>query len=371
MPTVNQDLADAAVSHAVDMHSYSNGIVRRILALLNRTDSDLFAQLAVALEQIDTNTFTVDRLESLLVSVRQLNARVYQQIAGDLTAEMRHLVAYESGYQHRLFETTIPPQVVTSVGVASVNAEQVYAAALSRPFQGKLLREFAAGIEAARMARIRDSVRMGFVEQQTTQQIINRIRGTRAKGYSDGIIEIDRRSAEAVVRTAIGHTAGFTRDRFYEANTDLIKAVQWVSTLDTRTSSFCVIRDNLQYTPTEHKPINHSVPWLSGPGRLHFNCRSSSVPITKSWRDLGVNIDEFSPSTRASMDGQVPAEQSYGDWLKKQSAKRQDEVLGSARGKLLRDGGLTVDRFYSDKGVYLSLEQLRARDAEAFARAGV
>ena len=82
-------------------------------------------------------------------------------------------------------------------------------------------------------------------------------------------------------------------------------------------------------------------------------------------------MDELDPGTRASMDGQVAAETAYGEWLKKQSAARQDQVLGPVRGKLLRDGGLTVDRFANDKGVWLSIEQLRERDAAAFRRAGV
>lgn len=368
---VNEELADKAVGHAVDMAAYSNEVVRRMIALLNRSDARLFFELTQALERMTPATFSVQRLEDLLVSVRQLNAQAYAQIGEEMSAEVRKLVDYEAGYQLALFNASIPPQVIASVGVAEVNVEQVYAAAMSRPFQGRLLREWASSIEAGRMTRIRDTVRQGFIEQQTTDQIVRRIRGTKAKGYSDGVIEIDRRGAEAVVRTAISHTAGFTRDRFYDANTDLIKAVQWVSTLDTRTSEPCRIRDNLRYQPVDHRPIGHAIPWLGGPGRLHWNCRSSSVPITKSWRELSVNIDEFSPTTRASMDGQVAADMSYGDWLKKQSASRQDQILGADRGKLLRDGGLTLDKFYNDKGVYLTLDELRKRDAAAFKRAGV
>ena len=82
-------------------------------------------------------------------------------------------------------------------------------------------------------------------------------------------------------------------------------------------------------------------------------------------------MDDFSPSTRASMDGQVPADQTYGQWLKKQSAERQDDILGKTRGALFRKGGLEFDRFYNDKGRYLTLDELRQRDAAAFDKAGV
>jgi len=75
--------------------------------------------------------------------------------------------------------------------------------------------------------------------------------------------------------------------------------------------------------------------------------------------------------TRASADGQVDANLSYGEWLKRQPAEVQDEVLGPTRGKLLRAGKLTMDRFYNDRGRYLTLDELRERNATAFERAGL
>ncbi len=369
---VNERLADEAVSHAVDLQQYTTGVVRRIIALLNRSDAGLEARLNDALLQATSTQTTIERLESLLISVRELNAQAYAAIGRELTAELRELVAYEAGYQLQLFQATIPAQVQASVAIVAVNAEQVYAAALSRPFQGRLLREWAAGIEAGRMQRIRDEVRMGFIEQEPIQQIVRRIKGTRAKGYSDGIIDIDRRHVETIVRTAVSHTAAFTRERFFDANADIIKAQAWNATLDTRTSEICRPRDGKQYEPVSpYKPIGHSFPWLGGPGRAHMNCRSAAVPITKSWRELGIDLDEMSPTERASMDGTVPAQQDYAQWLRKQSAARQDQVLGPERGKLFRAGGLELDRFYTSNGRYLSLPELRERDAAAFKRAGL
>jgi SPP1 gp7 family putative phage head morphogenesis protein len=370
VPTVNEQLADAAIGHAVDLSRYSNGAVRRIIALLNRTDADLFGQLGAALSQMTPEAFTVEWLEQVLSGVRRLNLSAYQQIERELTTELQALAAYEAQYQYQLFRTTLPPQVVNLIGVATVSAETAYAAAMARPFQGVLLREWAQRAGEARMIRIRDALRMGFVEGQTVDQMVRRLRGTRAAGFADGLIEIDRRNAAAVVRTAVQHTAATVRDRFHEENGDIIKAIEWVSTLDSRTTPECMLRDGKQYT-RDHKPIGHKLPWGAGPGRFHWQCRSTSVAITKSWRELGLDMDEMDPGTRASMDGQVPAQTTYADWIKKQSAARQDEILGPARGKLLREGGLTLDRFADDRGKWISLDQLRERDAAAFRRAGV
>jgi len=369
--TLNDRLQDDVVSHAVDLQQFGNHLVARIIAQLNRTDAELIGRLQAALDGLPATATSVERIGALLQSVRTLNLTAYQAIERELTAELRALADYEAGHQLELFRAEIPPQIVTRVGVAAVNVEQVFAAAMSRPFQGRLLREWAADIGEARMVRIRDAVRQGFVQNESIGQIVQRIRGTRARAYKDGLLEIDRRGAEAVVRTAVSHTAGFVRDRFMEQNGDLVKAEVWTSTLDSRTSEGCRIRDGLQYTPGDHKPIGHKVPWLGGPGRLHWCCRSTAVPVVKSWRELGVPIDEMPPGERASMDGQVPADTTFAAWIKRQSAARQDQVLGATRGRLMRSGGMDLPDFYDNKGTMLTLDELRQRDAAAFRRAGL
>ncbi|RTL09108.1 MAG: hypothetical protein EKK62_03995 [Acidimicrobiia bacterium] len=358
--TVNERLADAAVGHAVDLSQYANHVVRRVIALLNRSDAELAARLTIALEQLPSTAFTVERLETLLQSVRLLNAAAYDAVGAELTAELRGLAAVESAWQSRTLAATLPARVQAAVGIAAVNAEQVFAAALARPFQGRLLAEWARSIESDRMARIRDAVRQGYVQQETVSDIVRRIRGTRARGYADGLLEIDRRSAEAVVRTAVSHIAGYVRDRAHEANAGVIKAEQWSSTLDTRTSEICRPRDGKLYEPKTHKPMGHSFPWLGGPGRCHWRCRSVSVPITKSFRELGIDADDLPPGERASMDGQVPADQTFAQWLRKQPAARQDEVLGPVRAAMFR-AGTPLDSFYDARGRYLTLEELRQR----------
>jgi hypothetical protein len=75
----------------------------------------------------------------------------------------------------------------------------------------------------------------------------------------------------------------------------------------------------------------------------------------------------MTPSQRASMDGQVPGDMNYSDWLSRQSPARQEQVLGPVRAKMLRDGA-KLEEFYSTNGIFLTLDQLRERDAQIFAR---
>lgn len=361
MATVNEALQDATIRHMVDLEKYSNAVVYRMIALLNRADAQIFRDLAAALERLGDGAFTVQRLERLLESVRTINKDLYALIERELTEELKKLVAYEVGYQYTLFNTAIPPQVIAEVGITAVNPQTVYTAAMSQPFRGVLLREALSGLQAGRAKVIRDTVRIGIVGNESTDEIVRKLRGTRAKKYSDGLFEAPRRHIESIVRTAVSHTAAVARDSFMEANNDLLKGLVWLSTLDTRTSDECIVRDHLKYTADTHNPIGHSVPWLSGPGRLHWCCRSSSTPWLKSFRDLGIPMDDLDPGTRASMDGQVPEGLSYTAWLTRQPAERQDEVLGPVRGRALRAGKIDVKDLYSTKGQFLTIEQLEQK----------
>lgn len=356
MATTNEILYDATVHHAVDLQGYSNAQVSPMIALLNKADPELFAKLQSALERLPADSYTVQRLDALLRSVRDVNAQAYAELDKQLTTELREYTGYELDYQKTLFETTLP----VTLSVASVSAEQVYAAAMAQPFQGKLLSEWGAELSEARMTRIRDAIRMGYVQNETVPQIVQRIKGTRALKYADGLLDIDRRHVQAVVRTAIKHTANFANDRFYQTNDSLIKGLRWTSTLDSRTSSICQSLDGKIYPVDSGKRPP-----------AHWNCRSVMTPVIKSWKELGIDAEEFPAGTRSSLDGQVPASLNYSQWLKKQSQSRQNEILGSTKAKLFRDGGLEVSNFVSRAGHTYTLAELRLRDAAAFDKAGI
>jgi len=223
----------------------------------------------------------------------------------------------------------------------------------AQPFQGKLLKEWVEDLSDSRRKMIRDAVRMGMVEGQTVDQIARRIRGTRALQYKDGLMEISRRGAQAMVRTAVNHTASRSRQLTFEKNQDIIGSEQYVATLDGRTTPLCRALDGKVY-PVGKAPV---------PGRdTHIGCRSCLVPVVKSWRGLGFDIDEAPEGVRASFDGQVPESTTYNEWLKGQDAKFQDSVLGPGRGELFRQGA-SVDKFVDIKtGRNFTLKELTEMD---------
>src|SRR5215207_5040514 len=272
MSSVNESLLDRATEHQIGLLRYSSATVRKIIALLNRTDADLVRQIQERVGDIET--VTDDRLAQLLAIIREINRQAYNAVLKALEGELIELAHYESDFQQRLLTEELP----VTWDVTAPAPQTLAAAVNARPFQGALLREWVAGLEEGRARRLRDSIRMGIVEGETTDQIVRRVKGTKALGYKDGVLEISRRSAEAMVRTAINHTATRAREDTYKENDDLISGIRWVSTLDSKTSPVCRARDGKVY------PVD------SGPRPpAHINCLPGDALIASGQRITGVS----------------------------------------------------------------------------------
>jgi len=348
---LSDDIADELTRHSVGLQRLSASVVRKIIAMLNRSDARIVERLLAS----DISAISRTRQEVLLREIRRIVDSAHTDAMGALRIEIEGLAQYEGEYQHEVLQR-FTPAVVDFVRPSEA---QILAAVNSRPFQGKLMREWLSELGAATARRVRDAIRAGYVEGLTTEQIVRQLRGTASQGYKDGVLEITRRHAQTVVRTAINHTANTARSYVYDANRDLVKAVKWVSTLDSRTSLVCMGRDNKVY------PVD------SGPRPpAHPNCRSTTVPVLRSWRELGIDADEFPAGTRASMNGQVPSDMDYDTFLRRQSQAFQDDVLGQRRAALFR-AGANVDRFTDRAGNELTLDQLRRREREYWQAAGL
>lgn len=361
MASVNDWLLAESIRHSLGLERYSNGVVYRVIAKLNAADKRLYAELIQALDNRGAGSFKAERLESLLGSVRAANAASFEQVGRELTDSLKSFTEYEISYQKQMLSTAIP------VSFATVNPEQVFAAAYVQPFRiskdkAVPMAQYLLGLTELRARAVRDAVSLGFLESETTDSIVRRIRGTKARNYADGLMNRPRRDIEGMVRTALNHTANVAQQNTYAANADVLKGWMFHATMDGRTSITCASLNGTVH-PLGKGPI---------PPR-HINCRSAAAPVVKSFKDLGIDLPEFVTigETRATLDGQIAAETTFTDFLKSKPAAFQDEILGRTRGKLFRANEIAVDKFTNNKGIVYSLDDLRKRDAGLFKKAGI
>lgn len=356
----NPAIYDAEIRHQVFIERLKSGEVAKFAPFLKQIDRLIRDRLSGD----DITDFNRDRLERLLQTVDGLLLAILTEYTDQLNLDLIDLAQYEA-----TFEASTLSQVGPATFEAVVPAvAQIRAAVLANPLSvrgadgGKLLKPFIQGWASNERTRVVNAIRQGFFEGQTNSEIVKAIRGTKALQYKDGILATTDRNASAIVRTAVQHVATQARMETLKENSDVVQAVEWVSTLDSRTTPTCKSLDGKRFKIDE------------GPRPpIHINCRSTVVPITRFSDVFGED------ATRASKgaDGakQVDASLSYYEWLKTQPAAFQDEALGKARAKLFRDGGLSAERFSAlqlDRQFQpLTLDEMRRLEPLAFERAGL
>lgn len=317
-------IRNETVRHRIALSRYSTALVRKVLAQLNRVDADLVQRIL----QADNEGRDPARLESVLTEVRALQADGWAVARSRLTTDLDELAAIEADWNARLLRQAARTAGIETAFAFTPTSAQIVAAVNARPFQGRFLRDWLVDAEAGAAKRVRETIRQGFIEGLSVSEMARTVRGTRALQYRDGILEISRRGAETLVRTAVTHVAAVASQETYRAMGDLVEAVEWVSTLDARTSVVCAGRDGKVY-PLEAGPRPPA----------HPNCRSTVIPRIK---------------------GLEPVERrTYSEWLKEQPDEVQDDVLGRSKAILFRSGKLPLSRFVERSGSELSLEALR------------
>jgi len=310
---------------------------------------------------------TIRQLEKLLERVDVALKGTLDDYEKVWRESVRDVALYEAGFEGRSIESVVDG-VSLSIPADSVIMAAVYATPLGNiggAAGGSLLKPLLKDFSKGERARMQKLIRLGFAEGQTTQQILERIRGTRAARYRDGALAIMKRNQESITRTALQHAAMQARNQVWDDNRSVIRGVRITATLDSKTSSICRSLDGKEY------PID------KGPRPpFHIRCRTSTVAILKKeYQFLSKGRTRAARDPKTGKVEKVSASKSYYAWLKDQPASVQDSIIGKTRGKLLRNGGLSADRFaelqLSKNFKPLTLEQMRDMEPVAFEKAGL
>lgn len=393
-PTANTALRDSMVRHQVQLQRYAQGVIAKVHQVLNDSEEDLASIIRSRLansQGLDTPA-DVRRLTTLLQMIENLRTTTWAKADDVWNSELNALAATEPGFMAHQLQTTSP--VVLEIALPALS--QLKNIVKSQPFEGATLREWSRSLELDDLRRIEGQIRLGMVAGEGSDQIARRIVGSARLRGLDGMTEISRRQAAAISRTAVNFIANQARNEFINANKQYFEQEMFHATLDSRTTPICRSLDGKVYDVGKGpKPP------------LHFNCRSTRVPVMngeiignrpfkasteqqllREWAaredldkvpgsrgDLAHGskgaFDAWARGRVRELTGQTPAHVNYQQWLSSQSAEFQDDILGKTKGKLFRDGGLTLDKFVSAAGEELNLSELAVKQADAFRAAGL
>ncbi len=386
---------EALYRNAIDLNRYSNSVARRIINAYNdiiidavnqlRTIDELAAPVKAArlraiLAQLKDSlgTWAGDATEitaTELQGIAQLQSEfVTDQLRKALPAGARDAVnTVEISPQFAQSVVTTDPTQLNVVALsddlfaavqgapATFNLTAAQGATITLP-NGEVVTKAFRGIAVDQAERFSQVVRQGLLTGEPTPAIAKRLIGSLQFGEEAKTVRqliaaggqataVADNQVIALIRTSINQVANTASQQVYEANQDITPRYRYVATLDTRTSAICRALDGKEFE------------YGKGPmPPQHFNCRSTTVPI--------IDPDILPPSTtatRASKDGQVPIDQSYGEWLSKQPRSVQADALGPGKvayfNRLAKKYGPrdAIAKLVRDDGSELTLEQLRKR----------
>ena len=254
-------------------------------------------------------------------------------------------------------EAAASTKAMASIGLnASVPTASVLKAMVSDTLlQGAPLKAWWAKQAEDTAFKFSAQVRQGVAQGETLQQIITRVVGSEKKCIT-GVLDVSRRNASTLVHDSIMQIANDAKLAVYQENADIVKGVQWLATFDMHTCETCAAYHGAQWD-LDGNPINGTtLPFITPP--LHPNDRCVLTPVTKTYRELGIDIPEVTGLTRASDLGQIPTGTSFSDFLDRHSKAEQDKFFGKGKADLWREGKITLKDLVAQNGRPISLAQL-------------
>lgn len=400
--------------NAIDLNRYSNSVARRVINAYNDIIIDAVNQLRVIDDLAAPDKAA--RLRGILAQLKQSLAG-WAGDATELTAtELQGLAELQSEFVTEELRKALPvgsrdavrtveisPQFAQSVVTTDPTqlnvvalSDDLFAAVQGAPQtfsltaakgatitlpNGEVITKAFRGVAVDQAERFSQVVRQGLLTGETTPSIAKRLIGRlersgerlifgevatttgqlRAAGVKSIVASGGELTAMAdnqimsLVRTSINQVANSASMAVYEANQDVTKKYQYIATLDSLTSPICRALDGQKFE------------YGKGPmPPQHFGCRSKVVAVI-DYKGLGFPELESEFETRASKGGQVPANTTYGQWLKDQPLKTQQDVLGASKvpyfNRLVDKYGAkdAMVKLVRDDGSELTLEQLRKR----------
>lgn len=370
--TPNEHIEDKLIDRALVLERVQAGLVRDAARTLLDTQRELTTLLINKdPTAVQRTTYQQARLEAILREMRGILNASYHKLDVDLQRELRELYTLESQYVvgtvnqaagAAIAAHKITPELLqSSVKFALVQTGETGAARLS---------DYWSNQKEDTRKRFEREMRAGVLSGESLGQLIARVKGGTTGGIQrPGFMNVSRRNAETLVRTATLTVTGNARRDMYAANSDIISGIRQISTLDSRTTKICMGYSGAAWTIPDYKPIApNDLPHNGGTPR-HPRCRSGELSILREFSDLPKRKQAKIPqSNRASMDGQIPKDITFDDWLRRKDVNSPgfaDEMLGATSAQLFREGRISLRDLLDQKGRPLRVADIRPKPASS------
>jgi hypothetical protein len=366
---VKATLVDKFITHDIELSRFAAGERRRAIGILNKIEDGL-AKLVGKLDDGVSQTVRLNRLKKMRILIADIVRTGYTELKATNRSATKGVA--------KIQQTSVRKFVEQAVGVDLLTLsvpKRLLKAVDKKAVVGAPALDWWGRQGATLRNRFIDEMRLGIIAGESLGPLRQRVRGTKLGGFKDGLMEIPKHQADALIRTSVAGAANEAREAMYKENDDVIRGVQALVTLDERTSDICISRSGGAWNPNTGAPLPDSPVQESypGPPPWHFNCRTTLVPVLRSIEGIKAKkgpavkkrLRQLERGTQASMDGTVSGDLDFPQWLQRQGRTaegraRQRRVLGPGRLALWKSGDINLRQLVDQRGRSLTLAQLRA-----------
>jgi len=337
MANITDILADLAITRSLILQRVSNNLSKDVA----RAYTNIIEDISIAIK-----TASHIELKNMRLVIAELKSRVAPDI-DFVQEELDDLAKIEASYTVSSLNAIAGVEIMKRIP-SDKALENIYKTTL---LQGATIGEYYKSLEKSMQNDLDKAIKLGVSIGEDNYTLSKRVENT---------LGVSKRHAETITITSANTVANQARMMTYEDNDDVIKKWEYLAVLDQRTSDFCKAYSRKTWT-TDKKPIGHSFPFREPPHQTHWRCRSTVLPVLKSFRELGIDIDEIPKGTQSSLDGQVSSDLSFNSWLKTKNKTFINDLLGKGRADMFLDGKITMSNLINQRGRTLSLKELKEK----------
>ena len=337
--SLNAVLMDALLQHRHDLFRIENGVIRGLVKPIGSARNELRQVLSALGGPYlqDLSGMPASALKQLEREIATTVAQMEMAVTTKMRAGLSSVARAEIAAQDKLLQGAIPKAAGWKPW-SPTNAE--IAGLVNTPYHGSVWGDRIGRGAAEAELKLRASAHAARATGASGDALMRRFDSVLGQDYQARVV--------GLLRTEAGRVANDALLGSYRRNSQTVKTVRVVETLDDLTCLVCASRDGMvlqpDADPTQFPPY-------------HANCRGFTAPVVESWQDMGLKAADLMPRERAAMDGRVPSVVTYPTWFAKQSGAFQLKYLGPARFQLYSSGKLELKSMVKDFRI-LSLAEL-------------
>ena len=331
--TANEKLQDLLLERSL--------ILERIKGSVSNDLAKVYDELLKNIsKRINESDLTIKQSERLIKLLEKDLVIPYAELGNDLNA----LSQDESKFMLNAVNVAAGIDIATTLPT-NKTINKIANASL---MEGATIKNWFGSLEQSLQFDVAREVRQSIIQGKTNKEVTDALKG---------ILNTSSRNARTLALTGIATVTNQVRQQTIKENEDIFKGQKAVVTFDGKTSDICKSYSNSSWD-MEGKILTGTKAFRL-PG-YHFLCRTILLPIIKSFRELGINLDEMKGATKASMDGQIPKDMTFDEWLKTKPKSFVESTLGKGRAELFLDGKINLSQLTDLRGNPLTIKELVA-----------